>query len=85
MFEIRKTKAYARCNWKCNTYKNHPLWDKLKKMDRHIPIGEDAFFIDFGYEYKRTVCMKHAPEAIKQMKDEILKAEQKIKELGWKY
>lgn len=82
-YEVRLTKTYATCGgrWSdCETYKNHPLWDKMKSMNKIvcIPPGELALFISVRDE-KFCLCKHHALEFIDKVKKEIFDAEAKIK------
>lgn len=70
MYEVRLTKTYATCVHDCTTYKDHPKWEMMRKMQRHIPIGEIAFFTDHG-----CFCYKHAMVVIQRIKEEITHSE----------
>jgi hypothetical protein len=70
MYEVRITKTYTTCHHDCETYKDHPKWEMMKKMQRQIPIGEIAFFTERG-----CFCYKHAMVVIKRIKGEILMSE----------
>jgi hypothetical protein len=70
MYEVRLTKTYATCHYNCETYKDHPKWEMMKKMQRQIPPGEIAFFLEGSCR-----CYKHAMPIIQRIREEILRAE----------
>lgn len=85
LLEIRGTKSNATCGGvysKCETYKNHPEWNNLKKNYRHIPKGEKALFVDNG-DRKYCLCHKHAKEWMNFLEKQIFPIKEQMKILEW--
>lgn len=81
--EIRTVKVRATCGGSysdCDTYKDHPDWEKLQNQRRHIPAGETALVITTGSEGRNfCLCKKHCIEFLESVKD----LSKQAKKLGW--
>jgi len=81
---IKKTKGATRCRqFKCETYRNHPDWDKITPIHRQIPKNEWAMYVSIGYT-KYCLCFAHAPAMILKVLAEAAELEDRAAELGWK-
>ena len=85
MFEIRETKTFATCGGiysPCSTYSDHPDWDKMVDLNRHIPKGEKALFVEFWCK-KFCLCRRHGMEFLKIVSESCAAVSEEAEELGW--